>query len=119
MNRGRRSATAKGATSSVFAVVRKLIGGVVLVSAVTLGVTLPAFADSTCYTGCTNAPPGQLGPAPGTAPSGPPVLEPTSVPGGLPLTGADIEESVAVASVLLVAGVVLVRINRRRAQATP
>jgi|ERR1700688_4071227 len=109
--------------------VSKLIGGVVLVSALTLGVTLPAFADSSCYTGCTPVVPGVPGPAtpvlpgvpgpaPGTAPTGTPVSDSPNVPGGLPLTGADIEESVGIASVLLVAGVALVRINRRRAQST-
>jgi hypothetical protein len=35
---------------------------------------------------------------------------------GLPFTGADIEQSVAVASVLVVAGGVLVRRQRRRAR---
>jgi hypothetical protein len=43
-----------------------------------------------------------------------------SVPssGGLPLTGADIEESAGIAAVLLVAGVAMVRVGRRRATPT-
>lgn len=46
-----------------------------------------------------------------------PVPAPTeSAPApGLPFTGADIEQSVAVASVLVAAGAVLVRRQRRRA----
>ncbi len=35
---------------------------------------------------------------------------------GLPFTGADIEQIIGIASVLLVGGVVLVRTNRRRAR---
>jgi len=43
--------------------------------------------------------------------------ESVPAPPGLPFTGADIEQIVGIGSVLLVGGVVLVRINRRRARA--
>lgn len=98
-----------------------------MAGAAALGFSLPAGADTTCYTGCTPTPPGivELGPA--TTPGVPnshaatPLPTPTeSVPGsgGLPLTGADIEQSVAVAGVLLVAGAVMVRTKRRRPRTT-
>jgi hypothetical protein len=119
-------------------VVRKLIAGTALASALTLGFSLPALADPTCYTGCGPSPSTILGGGPSTSPGGPatilgggPSTPPIAVapapvphesappPGGLPFTGTDIEQSVAVASVLLVAGVALVRINRRKARTTP
>ena len=48
-----------------------------------------------------------------------PVVAP-SVPssGGLPFTGADIEQSLGAAAVLLVAGAAIVRVSRRRARLT-
>ena len=110
---------------------RKLIAGVILASALTLGVTLPASADPTCYTGCAPGPPGLVGSGPGgpgTAPTGVTAPAPTvplpgptqSVPspGGLPFTGADVGESVGIALVLVLAGGALVRVNRRRAPAS-
>jgi hypothetical protein len=104
-------------------VVKKLILGLVLVGGVTLGLSFPAFAAG-CYTGCVPSPPGLVGGGPSVSPSAPSVSVPLpapseSVPGGLPFTGADIAQSVAIAVVLLVAGTVLVRINRRKARTTP
>jgi LPXTG-motif cell wall-anchored protein len=110
---------------------RKLIAGVILASALTVGVALPASADPTCYTGCAPQPPGLLGSGPGgpgTAPSGVTVPTPTvpvpapsqfaPPPGGLPVTGADVGESVSIGLVLVVAGGALVRVKRRRAPAS-
>jgi hypothetical protein len=106
-------------------VVRKLIVGTVMAGAVTLGISHPAVADPTCYTECGPGPQTVVGSGPATAPGGPtsqpspaPVPSPKqSVPfsGGLPLTGADIEQSAAIATVALVAGVAMVRVSRRRA----
>jgi hypothetical protein len=105
--------------------VRKLIVGAVMAGAVTLGISYPAGADPTCYTECGPGPETVLGSGPSTAPGGPisqpapaPELAPTqSVPssGGLPLTGGDIEQSAAIATVALVAGVAMVRVGRRKA----
>ena len=111
--------------------VRKLIAGVILASALTVGVTLPASADPTCYTGCAPSPVGLVGAGPGgpaTAPSGVtapapivPLPGPTQFvpsPGGLPFTGADVGESVGIAVVLVLAGGALLRVNRRRTPAS-
>jgi hypothetical protein len=99
-------------------VVRKLILGLVVVGGVTLGLSFPAFAAG-CYTGCVPSPPGLVGGGPSVSPSvSVPLPAPSqSVPGGLPFTGADIEQIVGIAVVLLVAGTVLVRMNRRKARA--
>ncbi len=105
--------------------------------ALTLGLSIPAFADG-CYTGCAPAPVGSVGQGPVGPPVGqgaitvpgvavsqsPPAAVPVaaqSVPssGGLPLTGTDIEQSVGFAVVLLVAGAAIVRVSRRRARLTP
>ncbi len=96
--------------------------------AVTLGISHPAVADPTCYTACGPGPQTVVGSGPSTSPGGPtPQLSPEPVPiakesvpssGGLPLTGADIEESAGIAAVLLVAGVAMVRVGRRRATPT-
>jgi hypothetical protein len=112
-------------------VIKKLIAALFLVSMLTVAASLPAVADPTCYTGCSPIPggPGPGGfvgpgptPTPGvhTSPSTPaPVpLAGQSVPsGGLPLTGADIEQGAAIAVVLLGAGIALVRVSRRRGRA--
>ena len=92
-----------------------------MIGALTLGMTHPAVADPTCYTECGPGPATILGAGPSTAPSGPGPIpkEAVSVPGGLPVTGADIEQTVGFAIVLLVAGAVMVRINRRRAASSP
>ncbi len=110
-------------------VVRKLIAGVIMAGSVTLGLSLPAGADPTCYTGCTPTPPGVLGAGPATTPGVPasqatpaPLPEPAaSVPtsGGLPVTGTDVEQSLVLASVLVVAGGVIVRRSRRRSHRAP
>jgi len=107
-------------------VVRKAIIGVVVAGVVTLGLSLPAGADPGCYTGCSPSPTNLIGLGPSTLVGGPavapsaPVPGPSAsapAPGGLPFTGADIEQTVAVACVLLVAGAAMVRI-RRRSRAT-
>jgi hypothetical protein len=106
-------------------VARKLIVGAVMAVAVSLGFSHPAVADPTCYTDCGPGPQTIVGSGPSTSPGGPtPQFSPAPVPipkqsvvssGGLPLTGADVEESAAIATVLLVAGAALVRVGRRRA----
>jgi hypothetical protein len=45
-----------------------------------------------------------------------PPTESVPTPGGLPITGADVEQSVGFAAVLLVGGVAMVRLGRRRAR---
>lgn len=94
-----------------------------MAGAVTLGLSLPAGADPTCYTGCGPGPETVLGTGPATSPGVSPEPLPSpkqSVPSpGLPLTGADIEQSAGIATVLLVAGAALVRVNRRRATPAP
>jgi hypothetical protein len=95
-----------------------VIVGLVLAGGMTLGLSLPASAQ--CYTGCVPSPPSLLGGGPSVSPSvSVPLPAPSqSVPGGLPFTGADIEQIVGIAVVLLVAGTVMVRITRRKARAT-
>lgn len=84
-----------------------------------------AFADTsvqpaTCYTGCTT-------PATGTSTPVTPAPLPLSTPiapvqepaaGGLPFTGADIEEMAAVGAGALMLGGFMVRRSRRLRQAT-
>ncbi len=103
--------------------IRKLIAGAVVAGGVTIGLSLPAFATP-CYVGCTPGPVEIVGSGPSVPPGflssqSPHVPVPAQTQAapapGLPFTGADIEQSVAVASVLLVAGGVLVRRQRRRA----
>jgi len=101
---------------------RKLLGLGLGLALSTLGVvavpTTMAFADSTCYTGCS-------GPAGGTTPPPAPVqpvsapIEPAQAPaaGGLAFTGADIEGMAAVGAGALLVGGVLVRRSRRHGQA--
>lgn len=81
-----------------------------------------AYADSTCYTGCSGPSGGvttPVTPAPVSAPtvSAPvaPVQAPTS--GALPFTGTDIEGMAAVGVGTVVAGCVMVRRSRRHRQA--
>ena len=96
-----------------------------MAAAVSLGVSHPAVADPACYTDCGPGPQTIVGSGPSTSPGGPtPQFSPAPAPipkqsvvssGGLPLTGADVEESAGIALVLLVAGVAMVRVGRRRA----
>ncbi len=108
---------------------RKLVVGVALAGAVTLGFSLPAFADHTCYTACTPLPVGSVGQGPvGHGPATTPGVAASQSPsapvptrsvvssGGLPFTGADIEQSAGAAAVLLAAGAAMVRVSRRRAR---
>jgi hypothetical protein len=107
--------------------IRRIIVGAIVVSGLSIGLSYPAFADP-CYTGCGpgpvsivgsgSVPPGLLNSQSPHAPL-PAPTESVPAPPGLPFTGADIEQIVGIASVLLVGGVVLVRINRRRARAAP
>jgi LPXTG-motif cell wall-anchored protein len=100
-----------------------------MAGAVTLGLSLPAGADPTCYTGCGPGPQTVVGSGPSTSPGLPgPQTSPEPVPapkqsvpssGGLPLTGGDIEQSAGIAAVLLVAGAAMVRVNRRRVTRAP
>jgi LPXTG-motif cell wall-anchored protein len=102
----------------------KLLGLGLGVALSTLGVAaVPAmaFADSTCYTGCSAPSQGQNQPPP-AAPSEP-VSAPTQASsqasgGGLPFTGADIEAMAAVGAGALLVGGALVHRSRRQRRAT-
>ena len=92
-----------------------------------LGVSVPAFA-SPCYVGCTPGPVQVVGSGPSVPPGflstqSPhvpvPVATQSAPSPGLPFTGADVEQSVVVASVLVTVGGVLVRRQRRRAPSSP
>jgi len=101
---------------------------------VILGFSLPASADDTCYTQCAPTPIGAVGQGsvvqgqvtttPGVAASQSPsatvpvAAQSVRSSGGLPFTGADIEQSLGAAAVLLVAGAAMVRVGRRRARLT-
>ncbi len=89
-----------------------------MTSALTIGLSIPAFADPGCYTGCQPGPASIVGGGPSISPGVPAPRESVPPPGGLPFTGEDIAQSVGIAAVLLVAGVVTVRVSRRRARAT-
>src|ERR1019366_8021559 len=99
----------------------KLLGLGLGLTLTTLGVAAvpatAAFADTTCYTGCT---------APATSPPNTPlVTTPAVVPvepkaqgtNALPFTGADIEGMAAIGGGALVAGGLMVRRSRRVRQA--
>jgi hypothetical protein len=93
---------------------------VVAASVVTIGFSLPAFADP-CYTGCAPSPISIVGGGPSISPGVPgphtPVPPPTESvppPGGLPFTGQDVEQIVGIAVVLLIGGVVMIRLGRRK-----
>jgi len=96
---------------------KKLLGlGFVAMS--TLGVSaIPAiaYADTTCYTGCSEPNQGNtVTPQPPSAPAAvtsQPPSEPAS--GGLAFTGADITEMTAVGAGALLVGGALVRRSRR------
>jgi hypothetical protein len=97
---------------------KKLLGlglGVAMSAAV---VALPtaAFADSTCYTGCSQSQ-GGVTPQVVNTPAVAPVEPKQAASGGLPFTGADIEEMAAVGAGALLVGGALVRRSRRTSQA--
>jgi hypothetical protein len=117
-------------------VLRKLLPAVALAASAASLSESPASADATCYTGCT--PPG--GPVTGSSGSGPATnlggggaspspptatagagRAPASAPasGGIPFTGADIAETAAIGSVLVVGGTVMVMFGRRRKRLAP
>ena len=100
---------------------RKLLGLGFGVALSTVGVVVApaaAFADATCYTGCSTP---QTGTNPVT-PSAPAQAQtqPPSNPasGGLPFTGADIAEMTAVGAGAVLLGGVLVQRGRRQRQAS-
>ena len=102
---------------------RKLLGLGFGVALSTVGVVVApaaAFADATCYTGCSTP---QTGNNPGNpvTPSAPAQAQtqPPSNPasGGLPFTGADIAEMTAVGAGAVLVGGVLVQRSRRQRQA--
>jgi hypothetical protein len=114
-------------------VLRKLAVGLAMAGVVILGISLPASADDTCYTQCAPTPIGAVGQGsvvqgqvttPGVAASQSPsatvpvAAQSVRSSGGLPFTGADIEQSLGAAAVLLVAGAAMVRVGRRRARLT-
>ena len=104
---------------------RKLLGlglGLALSTLGVMAVPTMAFADSTCYTGCSGPATGASTPPPTQAPAEPvsAPVEPAQAPasGGLAFTGADIEGMAAVGAGALVAGGLLVRRSRRHSRAT-
>jgi hypothetical protein len=99
-------------------VIRKLIVGLVMTSALTIGLSIPAFADPGCYTGCQPGPVSIVDGGPSISPGVPAPRESVPPPGGLPITGEDIAQSVGIGAVLLVAGVAIVRVSRRKARPT-
>jgi hypothetical protein len=92
-----------------------LVGAALGVSALAV-VEMPAvaaFADGTCYTGCT--PPANVSTqAPSSSPAAP-AASSTSSSSSLPFTGADIEGLVGIgAGAVLVGGVLVFRSRRSR-----
>jgi hypothetical protein len=97
----------------------KLLGLGLGLTLATLGVAAvpatAAFADSTCYTGCStpvSSIPPQVTPTVVTTPAPEPPLVQTNG-GALPFTGADIEGMAAVGAGALVVGGLMVRRSRR------
>jgi hypothetical protein len=104
----------------------KLLGLGLGLTLSTLGVAAvpatAAFADTTCYTGCSSP---TSGPAPMVTPTVVTNPAPTQAPtlakasgGALPFTGADISEMAAVGGGALLVGGLMVRRSRRVRQAT-
>jgi len=94
---------------------RTLLGVGLALALSVLGVaTVPAaaYADSTCYTGCTPASPGNATTPPVSVSAQ--TREPSS--GALAFTGADIEGLSILGASLVVVGGVLVRRSRRQAR---
>ena len=92
--------------------------GVVAVPAAVAYADTPA-QPATCYTGCTTPATGTstpVTPAPLPLTQISPVQEPAA--GGLPFTGADIQEMAAVGAGALILGGFMVRRSRRVRQAT-
>ena len=92
--------------------------GVVAVPAAVAYADTPA-QPATCYTGCTTPATGTstpVTPAPLPLTQIAPVQEPAA--GGLPFTGADIQEMAAVGAGALILGGFMVRRSRRVRQAT-
>jgi hypothetical protein len=100
-----------------------LVPGLVLALTTLAVVEIPttAYADSTCYTGCTTSVTGSsTPPATGAQPSVtvPPIAPKTATSArGLAFTGADIEALAIVGAGALVVGGVVVRRSRRRRRA--
>jgi hypothetical protein len=96
----------------------KLLGlglGLTLSTLGVVAVPAVAFADGTCYTGCTRPVTGVSNPpTPGiiVTPAQAPIL-PTQAASGLALTGADIEGMATIGAGALVVGGLMVRRSRR------
>jgi hypothetical protein len=93
-----------------------LVGAGLVVSALTV-VEMPAasaFADGTCYTGCT--PPANVSTqTPSSSTGAPETSVSTPSSSGLPFTGADIEEMAAIGGgAVLVGGLLVYRSRRHR-----
>jgi LPXTG-motif cell wall-anchored protein len=99
---------------------RLLITGMALALMGVVAIPSIAYADATCYTGCTttvtaNPTPSGIGTQQPATTS--PIAPKTASAGGLALTGADIEGLVVVGCALLVIGGLLIRRTRRRHRA--
>jgi hypothetical protein len=97
----------------------KLLGlglGLTLSTLGVVAVPSMAFADATCYTGCTTPLTGVstpvVTPAVVTTPA-PPPIEPAQAATGLALTGADIEGMATIGAGALLVGGLMVRRSRR------
>jgi hypothetical protein len=94
--------------------------GLTLATLGVVAVPTMAYADATCYTGCTTPMTGVSTPVvtpnvttPAAAPA-----EPAQAAGGLALTGADIEGMATIGAGALVVGGLMVRRSRRLHRAT-
>src|SRR5215472_12993556 len=100
---------------------RKLLGlgfGVALSTAGVVLAPAAAFADATCYTGCSTPSTGNNNPATPSAPAQAQTQPPSNpASGGLPFTGADIAEMAAVGAGAVLVGGALVQRSRRQRQA--
>jgi hypothetical protein len=99
----------------------KLLGlglGLTLSTLGVVAVPSMAFADATCYTGCTTPQTGVSTPAPGIVTPAPAPIEPQQAATGLALTGADIEGMATIGAGALVVGGLMVRRSRRLHRAT-
>jgi hypothetical protein len=100
----------------------KLLGlglGLTLSTLGVVAVPSMAFADATCYTGCTTPATGVSTPVtPMNLPAAPVEPQQAQSAGGLALTGADIEGMATIGAGALVVGGLLVRRSRRLHRAT-
>jgi hypothetical protein len=103
-------------TSSGLGMARKALIGAGLAATslgiVAITVPTPAFADSTCYTGCTPPPP-----TGGNGGGTPAKVATAASSSSLPFTGADVEELAAIGGAAILLGGLMVRRSRRRTAA--